>query len=358
MRITFLSFYSGHVERGAEVFVHELATRLGKKHKVKLIQSGSKVRTDVAYETEVVPFKIDWTVDDPRVSIKRRLFVDYWSRLVGRFSAKVVLGLGSTDIVIPVDGNWESLNTRLWGWRTGAKVVITGHSGRGWDDRINLVSRPDAFVALSKYQTDWARKNSFGVKVVTIPNGIDLKKFGQGARKTPINLARPSVLCVGATELNKRLDLAIRAVSKMNKGSLLVIGDGVSKKEVVDLGNKLLPGRFKYLARVSRSDMPGIYANADLFTLPTVPWEPFGLVYLEAMASGLPVVAPDDPIRREIVGKAGLFIDPRNTDKYAEVMTQALAVKWGTGPRKQAEKFSWEVVAEKYEDLFRGLVKN
>lgn len=356
MKIAFLSFYSGHIERGAEVFVHELATRLGKSHEVKLVQSGNRVRRGTSYQTKVEPFRVNWGARDEKLSTKRRFFLDYWSRSVATFARGALSRLGEVDVVVPIDGGWESLLTRWWTWRNKTKMVITGHSGMGWDDRVNLLSRPDAFVALSGVQAAWARRNGFGVKVVKIPNGVDLRKFGVRVGKARIGLPRPIVLCVGATEPNKRIELAIEAVAKMKKGSLVVVGDGSARAQVVDLGRRLLPGRFRYWSKVGRDDMPSFYAASDLFTLPTVYWEPFGLVYLEAMASGLPVVAPDDPIRREIVGDAGLFVDPGKTGEYAKTTERALTMKWKNKPREQASKFSWDKVAGEYEKLFESLI--
>ncbi len=98
-----------------------------------------------------------------------------------------------------------------------------------------------------------------------------------------------------------------------------------------------------------------MYRSADLFTFSTVPWESFGIVLVEAMASGLPVVATDDPIRREIVGDAGLFVDPIDTDAYAAAIQKALDTDWGNKPRLQAEKFSWDKIAKQYETLFNSL---
>ena len=73
------------------------------------------------------------------------------------------------------------------------------------------------------------------------------------------------------------------------------------------------------------------------------------------MASGLAVVATDDPIRREIVGDAGLFVDPTDTKEYLKVLEKALKIKWGSKPRLQAEKFDWDKIAKDYEKLFLEL---
>ncbi len=79
---------------------------------------------------------------------------------------------------------------------------------------------------------------------------------------------------------------------------------------------------------------------------------------LEALASNIAVVATDDPIRREIVGSAGLFVDPTDTEAYSKAIEKALNTNWGDKPRKQAEKFGWDKIANEYEELFKQIVKN
>jgi glycosyltransferase involved in cell wall biosynthesis len=101
--------------------------------------------------------------------------------------------------------------------------------------------------------------------------------------------------------------------------------------------------------------MPQVYRCADVFTLVSKTTESFGNVFVEAMASGLPVIATNDPIRKEIVGDAGVLIDPTNTDEYVKALETALKTNWSDKPRIQAEKFSWDEIAKKYEELFKNI---
>ena len=160
---------------------------------------------------------------------------------------------------------------------------------------------------------------------------------------------------MGAFTKEKRHDLTIKAVAKLKSVKLVIIGGGGNKKDEIEaLGTRLLGTRFE-IKSVSNEKMPEVYKKADVFAYPTVPWESFGIAMVEAMASGLPVVATDDPIRREIVGDAGFFVDPTDTDGYAKALKEALDKNWGDIPRKQAEKFDWDEIAIEYEKLFKSL---
>jgi hypothetical protein len=103
--------------------------------------------------------------------------------------------------------------------------------------------------------------------------------------------------------------------------------------------------------------MPKIYRLADVFTLVSAPYQSFEIVLLEAMATNLPVVANNDPIRQEIVGQAGILVDPNDIDSYSKLLEKALRIDWKDKPKQQAERFSWEMVAKKYEDLFKEIMK-
>ncbi len=339
MKIVFLSYYSGEVNRGVEVFVAELSRRLSDRHEVKVISAAHQ--TDLP---EFSKYRFGW-----------RFYLDPAGLAVKRFTQKALLSLDpKTDILVPTNGGWQSFLSRLWAWRHGARVVISGHAGIGWDDRINLLTRPDVFVALTQKQKTWAEKWSFGLRVEKIPDGVDLKEFRSQVKPVETGLPKPLILCVAALEKDKRIDLTIEAVSRLNRGSLLVLGSGSEKDRLEKLGLERLGGRFRLLS-VPHRKMPGFYAAADVFTMAPVETESFGMVYLEAMACGLPVVATNDPVRQEIVGEAGTLVDPKDVDQYVKTLETVLGKKWNNEPRKQAEKFSWDETVKKYDELFRSL---
>lgn len=350
MKIAFLSFYSGEVCRGVETHVHELANRLVDfGNDVTVYQNGSLL-FDSKYKTVSVGLSLN--------KEKRNWhfpYTNYYSLRVKTFTKKVLKLLDKdTDIVIATNGQWQSLLCRIWTLLRGKKLVISGHSGLGLDDRLNLWTFPSVFIALTNRQKIWARKVNPLVKVQKIPNGVDLSKFTSKVKGFEIDLPHPIILCVAAFDFWKRLSLTIKAVSKLKNGSLFLVGTGEEEERLRKMGEKLLPGRFR-IASFKHSEMPKVYTACDLFTYPTSPWESFGIVVIEAMACGLPVVVNNDPIRREIVGDAGILVDPADTEAYVKAIKEALAKKWDDKPRKWVEKFDWAIIAGKYQKIFDEL---
>lgn len=304
MEIAIINKYQNKVNRGAETYVFELSKRLSRNHKVDILT-------------------------------KINFFKKY-------------------DLIIPTNGRLQVFLIRILTWITGSKMIVSGQSGIGFDDRLNLYAFPDYFIGLSNFAVNWAKKINPFVKSIYIPNGVALDDFKLQGETLQLKLEKPIILCVSALVNWKRLDLVIKTVSKLEKGSLLLVGKGGEESSLQKLGDKLLSNRFKIM-NFEHKDMPKVYRSADLFTFSTVPWESFGIVLVEAMACGLPVVATDDPIRREIVGDAGLFVDPTNIEEYAKTLEEALNTNWGVKPRKQAEKFSWDIIALKYEKLLKNI---
>ena len=310
MRIAFLSRYQNTINRGAEVFVEELSSRLKKNHEVDIF-NGSDADS----------------------------------------LAKVLNG--NYDIVIPINGGIQSLKASIGRLFKRYKVIISGQAGIGRGEIWNMVlAQPDVYVALTDYMAKWAKKWAWRTKVVKIPNGVDLSKFKPEGEKLDLNLERPIILSVGALTWYKHHERIIEAMCYLDKGSLLIVGEGEQKGELEERGNKMLGERFK-IQSFNHLDMPKVYRSCDLFTLPSWSREAFGIAYLEAMASGLGVVAPDDQTRREIIKDAGIFVDSTDPINYAKIIEEALTIDWTKKAKAQAEKFSWDEITKDYEKIIK-----
>lgn len=338
MRIAFLNITQNIVDRGGETFVREVSERLKEKHEV-VVLSGKKI------PPKRWPFL--W-----------RFFVDPNGLAILKFTLENLPSLWREkfDVVIPVNGGWQPAFVRIITWLYGGKMVMSGQSGIGWDDIVNLWSFPDAFVAISSFAQKRSKSLAPFIKVYYIPNGVGLTKFKPKGERPNLELPKPLILYVGALEKGKRVLETIKAVSRLSGISLLVVGDGELKDKIERLGRELLGDRFA-IKKFPHKDMPKVYRTADLFTIVSKPYHSFEIVLVEAMATNLPVVANDDPIRREIVDDAGIFVDPENTQEYANALKKALETKWGDRPRKQAEKFSWDKIAQEYEELLEEIIQ-
>jgi glycosyltransferase involved in cell wall biosynthesis len=153
---------------------------------------------------------------------------------------------------------------------------------------------------------------------------------------------------VAASIPSKRLETTIKAVEAAN-ASLLIVGSGYLEEHLDRMGKKLLGQRYRRI-QLPHSKMPAAYRAADIFTLCSDHSEAFGIVYLEALASGLPVVATDDASRREIVGPSGFYVkNPDETEEYASAIKRAISFKQTKNLITQAEKYSWEEISSLYE---------
>ena len=180
------------------------------------------------------------------------------------------------------------------------------------------------------------------VTTVVIPNAIDMKMFStkQKQSKEIEELEKPIFLSTSAFVRYKRNDTIIRAVAKLDHGSLVMASDGELRNKTVSLGEQLLGSRFKYVGVIrSLKEIIRLYHACDVFVNASRK-EAFGVVFLEAMASNKPVVTQDDQRRRTIIGGAGILIDCKNIQQFAEALEHAAQREWGNTPRMQAQNTS------------------
>lgn len=348
-RIALLVPRYGLVDRGVETFTKEFLSQLEDDFEITVF---SRIKT--TSETKKV-----FSLSESTKFIKRIYELNPWvSQKLDKYFLNPLsiemltfsiftfphLLFGDYELVFAQNGVWGAVVCRLVRFLKKTPFIYLSAGGK---EPPIVRQKPDFYIALNPEIRDWIKNYHPEVKVSLIPYGVDLEKFSPSVLPIKLNLEKPIYLCVAALIPAKGIDLAIKAVSKLRKGSLLVVGDGPLKNELSELGSKLLgKGRF-LLIKAPYEEMPSVYTACDVFTLPSKD-EPFGIVYLEALASGLPIVAPDDKSRRYIVGSAGILYAVENLKEYTSALRRAAELDFGNKPRKRAEKFNWEKIGEQY----------
>ena len=353
VKIAFLSFYSGQIDRGVEVSTLALAHGLSKRHTVTLFQAGSQ--DTLLVKTVILSTKTRWVVDSS-TSPLRFFYLDYYSRRIAFFTLQFFPYFlkEKYDVIIPTNGGWQVVFCRLITWIFGKKMLIQGNAGIGKDDFFSLLCLPNYYIAISPAGFKWAQKKTPWVKSSYISHGVDIQLF-RNAKPAKIKLKKPIVLCVSAFIPYKQINLLIKAMSYVKDARLLIIGHGPEEERLQKMGKELLKERFLLRTGINHSELAPYYKTADVFSLPSAQSEALGIVYIEAMAAGLPVVAPDDENRHALIGNAGVFMNPHDEKAYAQAINRALKKNFGTKPQKQAETFSWGSVVKQYESVLKTI---
>lgn len=359
-KIAIIATYLGKVDRGAETFVIELAKRLKDNYEVTIFSTG--IHEEFVDNTIKVSIEKGFLL-----KVHEKLYYNnrIYRRLVGRyysmipevlyqkkFTKKVFeehINNKQYDLLYPNNGVWGARYSRLYREKNNTPYIYTGHGGIGEGERLIINEKPDCYVCLNEEHLLWAKR--YSSKVIAIHNGVETKKFYEGEKDKSVK----KVISVGALTDFKRHHLSIEAISKLKNVELLLLGKGELESSLRGLGEKVLGNRFT-LKSVPYNEIPLYYSNSDLFLLPSKD-EPFGIVYLEAMAANLPVVAPNDSVRKEIIGNCGLYCDCENIDAYAKTIEKALQIDWGNRPKERAKKFDWNIISNLYIDLINSKIR-
>jgi glycosyltransferase involved in cell wall biosynthesis len=201
---------------------------------------------------------------------------------------------------------------------------------------------------------DFYEHNKHRWRCRLIPNGVDCDRFGLGPAERP-SFGLPSdrfiVLMASALNASKNVARGIEAASYIPDAHLVVAGDGPQRDFLDATAAKLLPGRFTRLS-VRPAQMPTLYRSANVF-LHLATNEPFGNVFLESMACGLPIVALDTARLRWIIGNEEFLAI---NDNPATIASQIMAARNPSPAAQQARHaratdFSWRRIALKYREF-------
>jgi glycogen synthase len=263
-----------------------------------------------------------------------------------------------------------------------------GYDFSGWVEKT-AIEMADAVVAVSEstkadllrlFRVDPAR-------VHVIHNGIDLEEYverrdDEVLQRYGVDPERPYILFVGRITRQKGIIHLVKALRHLDPGFQVVLCAGApdtpeiaaEMKSAVEAAQQERPGVVWIEKMLSKDEVIALYSGAEVFVCPSI-YEPFGIINLEAMACGTPVVASAVGGIPEVVvhGETGLLVpveqnkeapfEPVNAERFALNLAEAINELMRDEARRRhmaqdarrrvEENFSWEAIARKTAELYR-----
>lgn len=368
MRILFFHRWVGVHKGGTETHIRELADRFQKMaHEVTILtREGNELNGfNPAVKIIRIPKNIgesDHSYEDFRVYIHTLFFM-----------AKAFFKL---FCLLTKPGNFDVISVHFFTELWVAKVcvifkkipivfVLEGYTSL----EAKAAKFADRKISISSFEAEMYRKNH-SLESVVIPIGIDLARFSVSKSSTEhlIHKFAPNkekiALTVCRLEPRKDLFTLIKAVKyleeKVNSIKFLIVGDGISRKQIEkEIQVQGLENRILLPGRIDDSDLPYYYACADFFILPTKQ-EWFGIVFVEAMASGLPIITTTVGACPEVAGECGLYFKSEDHVALAEKIMELsdnnlLLQNLSKCSIRRAGNFDWNKVIKKYEEQYNFL---
>lgn len=233
----------------------------------------------------------------------------------------------------------------------------------------------DIIIATTKaYANESEFLREYTDKITLIPNGINIEDFNisyskeECRNKLGLSADKNIILFLGSLVPYKGPDILLKAFSAVKKEipdvELVFAGRGEMQEELVKLSKKLnIEENVKFSGFVDEDLKPVYYRAADIFCLPSTNMgESFGIVNLEAMACGIPIISSKLGGIPDIVKdmENGILVKPGDSKSLADAMiflleNEDIRKKMGTDGRKKVEEYSWEKIAEKTEDVYKRL---
>lgn len=189
-------------------------------------------------------------------------------------------------------------------------------------------------------------------------------------KRTKVTKIDNYIIYIGTIQPRKNLVRLIEAVSRIENLKLLIVGKttgegrgGWKFQEILETPKKLgVEKRVKFLGFVPTEDLPHLLSGSLAFVLPSL-WEGFGMPVVEAMACGIPVIVSNVSSLPEVVGQAGVTLDPYSVDQIEQAIRIILSdkkirQKYSKLGLEQAKKFSWDKMAKTVLKVFEQVDRN
>ncbi len=201
-----------------------------------------------------------------------------------------------------------------------------------------------------------------------IPNGVEVERFASARPVERWRDGTPNLLFVGRFEERKGLLHLLKAYRLLRRQGrdcrLLVVGHGPQEREARRYLMTRRLSDVEMLGRVTEDEKARWFATADVYVSPATGRESFGIVLLEAMAAGTPIVCSDIHGYKGVVrrGEQGLLVPPRDAEALADAIGRLLddpdeRARMGRSGRERSHQFGWDRVAARVDDYYGFVIR-
>jgi len=364
------------------IFIYRQAKELAKRgHKVFVVGGDTESRVEGNMTVYARPNAIKSVLLALKVMLKIPK-ESFWllknvglKGAVGRLSlVQITCDLLKKEKIDVIDGHYEDYGAvvaYLTSILCKTRYVCTCHrstlgeisGGRRDVIRVALENANCVMVPSHSLAND-AKKYCPKKLITVVHNAVDLNLFKPMNKKV---FKRKTILSIGRLDKIKGYEFlleAMKRVLEINKDvDLLIVGRGPEEHNIKKIAKNLdISDNVIFIDFIPSNDLPVYYSSSEFFALATL-CESFGIVFIEAMACGTPVVSTNVGAVPEVVGEGGILVEPRNPDQLAEAMLKLLndenlRQELSKKALEQAKKFSIENRINKIEKIYKKVMQN
>lgn len=361
MKIAILvNFFPPKWIAGTEIATYNLADHLARRgHEVHVITSHDAGLPELSKENGFYIHRITW----PKIRFLGILTFCAKICLKMRKIKPDIIHAQNLGVAIPTLTSARILKIPSVVWGRGSDVYLPDRFTRMTSKSI--LQNADTVLALTEEMKQKMREMC-DRDISVVPNGIDLERFKISSRGIKEGKAK-TIIFVGRLHPVKGVQYLIEAMAivhqQMPDVKLIIVGDGAERAMLEELAERLnLSDCIQFAGKVPQESIPQLMHQADVFALSSLS-ESFGIVNLEAMAAGLPIVATKVGGIPDVVeeGVNGYLVNAKNPDELADrllvlLQNDEMREEISVTNREKAKLYTWDEVATKVEKEYQKMI--